>query len=147
MRANGTSQHSHKDLVKEINALKVQLKKLSSALETEANDGVSRAMGAIEAKSKEAIDDAIAAAQDFIDDYADTARGAAAALGKKSEQIREAATDSLVEAVESRPGAASVIGRSRIRTPSGPIGSSYTAARPWLRMVPLEAGPGVICET
>ena len=37
MRANGTSQHAHKDLVKEINALKVQLKKLSSALETEAN--------------------------------------------------------------------------------------------------------------
>ena len=103
MRANGTSQHSHKDLVKEINALKVQLKKLSSALETEANDGVSRAMGVIEAKSKEAIDDAIAAAQEFIDDYADTARDAAAALGKKSAQIREAATGSLVEAVETRP--------------------------------------------
>jgi ABC-type transporter Mla subunit MlaD len=101
MRANGTSQH--KDLVKEINALKVQLKKLSAALETETNDGVNRAMGAIEAKSKEAIDDAIAAAQDFIDDYADTVRGAAAALGKKSERIREAATDSLVEAVETRP--------------------------------------------
>jgi ABC-type transporter Mla subunit MlaD len=103
MRANGTSQHSHKDLVKEINALKIQLKKLSSALETEANDGVSRAMGAIETKSKEAIDDAIAAAQGFIDDYADTARDAAAALGKKSAQMREAATDSLVEAVETRP--------------------------------------------
>lgn len=103
MRANGTSQHSQKDLVKEINALKMQLKKLSSALESEANDGVSRAIGAIEAKSKEAIDDAIAAAQDFIDDYADTARGAAAALGKKTEQIRDAATDSLVEALENRP--------------------------------------------
>ena len=103
MRANGTSQDSHKDLVKEINGLKIQLKKLSSALEAEANDGVSRAVGAIEAKSKEAIDDAIAAAQEFIDDYADTARDAAAALGKKSAQIRDAATDSLVEAVEARP--------------------------------------------
>jgi hypothetical protein len=100
MRANGTSQHSHKDLVKEINALKMQLKKLSSALEAEANDGVSRAMGAIEGKSKEAIDDAI---QDFIDEYADSARDAAAALGRKSAQMRDAATDSLVEAVKTRP--------------------------------------------
>ncbi len=103
MRANGTSQQSHKDLVKEINALKMQLKKLSSALEVEANDGVSRAMGAIEAKSKEAIDDAITAAQEFIDEYADTARDAAAALGKKSVQMRDAATDSLVEMAEARP--------------------------------------------
>jgi ElaB/YqjD/DUF883 family membrane-anchored ribosome-binding protein len=92
MRANGTSQHSHKDLVKEINALKMQLKKLSSALEAEANDGVSRAMGAIEGKSKEAIDE-----------YADSARDAAAALGRKSAQMRDAATDSLVEAVKTRP--------------------------------------------
>jgi ABC-type transporter Mla subunit MlaD len=103
MRANGTSQHSHKDLVKEINALKMQLKKLSSALEAEANDGVSRAMGAIEGKSKEAIDDAIQASQDFIDEYADSARDAAAALGRKSAQMRDAATDSLVEAVKTRP--------------------------------------------
>ena len=73
MRTNGTSQHSQKDLVKEINALKAQLKKLSSALEAEANDGVSRAMGAIETKSKQAIDDAIEAAQEFIDEYADSA--------------------------------------------------------------------------
>jgi acyl-CoA reductase-like NAD-dependent aldehyde dehydrogenase len=81
----------------------MQLKKLSSALEAEANDGVSRAMGAIEGKSKEAIDDAIQAAQDFIDEYADSARDAAAALGRKSAQMRDAATDSLVEAVKTRP--------------------------------------------
>jgi len=63
MRTNGTSQHSHRDLVKEINALKAQLKKLSAALEAEANDGVSRAVGAIETRSKQAIDSAIEAAE------------------------------------------------------------------------------------
>jgi len=103
MRSNGTSQHAHKDLVKEINALKVQLKKLSSALEAEANDGVTRAVGAIEARSKQAIDHAIEAAEDFIDEYADTAADVAARLTKKTAQVRDAATDSLVEAVETRP--------------------------------------------
>ena len=103
MRSNGTSQHSHKDLVKEINALKGQLKKLSVALEAEANDGVSRAMGAIETRSKQAIDSAIEAAQDFIDEYADSAAEAAERLTKKTAQMRDAASDSLVEAVEARP--------------------------------------------
>ncbi len=103
MRTNGTSQHSHKDLVKEINALKVQLKKLSVALEAEANEGVSHAMGAIEARSKQAIDNVIETAQDFIDEYADSAADMAARLTKKTAQAREAATDSLVEAVETRP--------------------------------------------
>jgi len=103
MRSNGTSQHSHKDLVKEVNALKVQLKKLSTALEAEANDGVSRTTAAIESRSKEAIDGAIETAQEFIDEYADTARDAAAAIARKSAQVRQAATDTLVEAVETRP--------------------------------------------
>ena len=103
MRTNGTSQQSHKDLVKEVNALKTQLKKLSTALENEASEGTSRATAAIEARSKEAIDGAIEAAQEFIDDYAETARDAAAAIAKKSVQMRQAATDSLVEAVETRP--------------------------------------------
>jgi len=103
MRTNGTSQHSHKDLVKEVNALKTQLKRLSTALEAEASEGTSRATAAIEARSKEAIDGAIEAAQEFIDDYAETARDAAAAIAKKSVQMRQAATDSLVEAVETRP--------------------------------------------
>jgi len=103
MRTNGTSQQSHKDLVKEVNALKTQLKKLSTALENEASEGTSRATAAIEARSKEAIDGAIEAAQEFIDDYAGTARDAAAAIARKSVQMRQAATDSLVDAVETRP--------------------------------------------
>jgi hypothetical protein len=111
MRANGTAVR-HKDVVKEINALKAQLKKLSAAMEAEANDGVSRALGAIESKSKQAIDDAIEAAQEFIDEYADGARDAADALVKKSSELRDRATDTLVEAVEARPLAtlAAIIG-------------------------------------
>jgi hypothetical protein len=101
MRANGTTQH--KDLVREINALKVQLKKLSVALEDEAHEGVNRAVGAIETRSKQAIDNAIDAAQGFIDEYADSAADAASRLTKKTAQMREAASDSLVEAVEARP--------------------------------------------
>jgi hypothetical protein len=103
MRANGTSQHPQKDLVKEINALKAQLKKLSVALEVEANDGVSRAVGAIETRSKQAIDSAIEAAQGFIDDYADGAADVAERLTQKTTQMRDAATGSLVDAMEARP--------------------------------------------
>ncbi len=104
MRANGlTAHHPNKELVKEINALKAQLKKLSTTMEAEANDGVSRALGAIESKSKQAIDDAIEAAQNFIDEHAAAARDTVDALAKKSAQIRDAATDSLVETVQARP--------------------------------------------
>ena len=103
MRANGTATLGNKDLVKEISALKAQLKKLSVAMEAEANDGVGRALTAMEAKSKEAIDGAIEAAQGFIDDYADGARDAAAALSKKTAEIRDSATDSIVESMKSRP--------------------------------------------
>lgn len=112
MRGNGITGHANKDLVKEIAALKSQLKKLSSAMESEANDGVSRALGAIESKSREAIDKAIDAAQEFIDEYADSATDAANALAKKSVQVRDAATQSLVETAQSRPLAtlAAVIG-------------------------------------
>lgn len=104
MRANGTSTHRlNKDLVKEIAALKAQLKKLSAAMEAEATDGVSRAVGAIETRSKEAIDSAIEAAEDFIGDYADGARDAVAAISKKGAELRDSATDSLVETVRARP--------------------------------------------
>jgi hypothetical protein len=104
MRGNGTTQHAtNKDLVKEIAALKSQLKKLSAAMETEAKDGVSGALGTIEAKSREAIDKAIDAAQEFIDGYADSASDAASALAKKTGQLRDAATESLVETVQARP--------------------------------------------
>ena len=103
MRANGLAAHSNKDLVKEINALKAQLKKLSAAMEAEANDGVNRALSTVESKSKQAIDDAIDAAQNFIDDYAETAREGMNALSKRSAELRDQATDSLVETVQNRP--------------------------------------------
>jgi hypothetical protein len=103
MRANGLSAHSNKDLVKEINALKAQLKKLSAVMEAEANDGVSRALGAIETKSKQVIDDTIEAAQGFIDEYSDSARDPVDALSRKSAEFRDKAHDSLVETVQNRP--------------------------------------------
>lgn len=104
MRANGISaRHHNKDLVKEITALKAQLRKLSSAIESEANAGVSRTLGAIESKSKEAIDSAIETAQDFIDQYADTARDAASAIADKGHEMHEEITESLVETVRNRP--------------------------------------------
>jgi ElaB/YqjD/DUF883 family membrane-anchored ribosome-binding protein len=103
MRANGLSAHSNKDLVKEINALKAQLKKLSAVMEAEANDGVSRALSAVESKSKQVIDDTIEAAQGFIDDYTDSARDTVDAISKKSAEFRDKAHDSLVETVQNRP--------------------------------------------
>ncbi|MBS0224425.1 MAG: hypothetical protein JSR91_27205 [Proteobacteria bacterium] len=103
MRANGLTASANKDLVKEINALKAQLKKLSAAMEVEAGDGASRALDAVESKSKQAIDSVIEAAQTFIDDYGDAARERIDALAKKSSQLREKATESLVETVQERP--------------------------------------------
>lgn len=104
MRANGlASRPASKDLVKEINALKAQLKKLSSAMEAEAHDGVDRALSAVESRSKQAIDDAIDAAQDFIDDYAETARDTVEAISRKSAEIRDKATDSITETIQNRP--------------------------------------------
>jgi hypothetical protein len=46
-------------------------------------------------------------------------------------------------AVRNVSGNAAASGHER---PTG-LRNTYTAARPWLKMVPLEAGPGVICET
>lgn len=103
MRANGLTASTNKDLVKEINALKAQLKKLSAAMEAEAGDGASRALDAVESKSKQAIDSVIEAAQTFIDDYGDTARERVDALAKRSSELREKATESLVETVQERP--------------------------------------------
>jgi ElaB/YqjD/DUF883 family membrane-anchored ribosome-binding protein len=104
MRANGITAHRpSKDLVKEINALKAQLRKLSSAMEAEASDGVSQALGAIEGRGKQAIDDAIEAAQEFIDGYSDSARDTVEALSKKSAELRDKATDSLIDTVRNRP--------------------------------------------
>lgn len=103
MRANGLTASANKDLVKEINALKVQLKKLSTAMEAEAGDGANRALDAVGSKSKQAIDSVIEAAQTFIDDYGDAARERVDALAKRSSELREKATESLVETVQERP--------------------------------------------
>jgi ElaB/YqjD/DUF883 family membrane-anchored ribosome-binding protein len=103
MRANGLTASANKDLVKEINGLKAQLKKLSAAMEAEAGDGASRALDAVESKSKQAIDSVIEAAQSFIDDYGDLARDRVDALTRKSSELREKATESLVETVQERP--------------------------------------------
>jgi ElaB/YqjD/DUF883 family membrane-anchored ribosome-binding protein len=102
MRANGLAA-SNKDLVKEINALKAQLKKLSAAMESEAGDGASRALDAVGSKSKQAIEAVIEAAQNFIDDYGETARDRMDALAKRSAELRDKASDSLVETVQERP--------------------------------------------
>ena len=72
-------------------------------MEADATEGVNRAVDAVETKSKEAIDDAIETAQNFIDEYAESAKDYAAALGKKSGQIRDNAANSLVETVQARP--------------------------------------------
>ncbi|WIM12716.1 hypothetical protein [Enhydrobacter sp.] len=103
MRANGLAASTNKDLVKEINALKAQLKKLSAAMESETSDGASRVLGAVESKSKQAIDAVIEAAQNFIDEYGETARDRMDALAKRSAELREKASDSLIETVQERP--------------------------------------------
>ena len=101
---NGTV-HSipSKDLVKEINALKAQLKRVSDAMANDASDGMNRAIDAVESKGRETIDDAVDAAQRFIDEYTDTAKDTASKLARVSGQVRDSAADSLVETVQARP--------------------------------------------
>jgi len=101
---NGTV-HSipSKDLVKEINALKAQLKRVSDAMANDASDGMNRAIDAVESKGRETIDDAVDAAQRFIDEYTDTAKDTASKLARTSSQMRDSAADSLVETVQARP--------------------------------------------
>jgi ElaB/YqjD/DUF883 family membrane-anchored ribosome-binding protein len=110
---NGTA-HSipSKDLVKEINALKAQLKRVSDAMATDASDGMNRAIDAVESKGRETIDDAVDAAQRVIDDYSETAKDTASRLARVSGQMRDSAADSVVDAVEARPFAtlAAVVG-------------------------------------
>jgi ElaB/YqjD/DUF883 family membrane-anchored ribosome-binding protein len=102
MRGNGLSIPS-KDLVKEINALKAQLKRVSDAVANDATDGVNQAMDAVQSKSRETIDEAVEAAQRIIDSYADSAKDTAGKLASRSNQIRESAADSLLETVQARP--------------------------------------------
>lgn len=101
---NGTAHTiPSKDLVKEINALKAQLKRVSDAMATDASDGVNRAIDAVESKSRETIDDAVDAAQRFIDDYTETAKDTASKLAHVSGQMRDSAANSLVGTVQARP--------------------------------------------
>jgi len=92
---------ANKDLVKEVNALKAQLKKVSATME--AGDGASRALDTIERKGKQAIDSVIEVAQDFIDEYGDAARDQVDALTRRSAELRDSATESLVKTVRQRP--------------------------------------------
>src|SRR6478672_8670153 len=106
---NGTAHAiPSKDLTKEINALKAQLKRVSDAMANDASDGMNRAIDAVESKGRETIDDAVDAAQRFIDDYTDTA----SKLARVSGQVRDSAADSVVETVQARPFAtlAAVVG-------------------------------------
>ncbi|MFI5030172.1 MAG: hypothetical protein ACHQPH_05665 [Reyranellales bacterium] len=101
---NGTAHAiPSKDLVKEINTLKAQLKRVSDAMATDASDGMNRAIDAVESKSRETIDDAVDAAQRFIDDYTETAKDTASKLTRASSQMRDSAADSVVETVQARP--------------------------------------------
>ena len=104
MRGNGTAHAiPSKELIKEINALKTQLKRVSDAMANDASDGVNRVVDAVEAKGRETIDDAVDAAQRFIDEYSETAKDTASRLARKSSQMRDSAADSLVETVQARP--------------------------------------------
>ena len=104
MRGNGTTQPiPSRELIKEINALKAQLKRVSDAMANDASDGMNRAIDAVESKSRETIDDAVDAAQRFIDEYSDTAKETASRLARASGQMRDSAADSLVETVQARP--------------------------------------------
>ena len=113
MRANGTATaNSTRDLIKEISVLKAQLKKLSTSIEKDASNGLNGALSDIQAKSKETIDEVIETAQAFLDEYSDSARETTKALMQKSAQLRDDATDTLIETVKERPIAtlAAVIG-------------------------------------
>jgi ElaB/YqjD/DUF883 family membrane-anchored ribosome-binding protein len=114
MRANGMSrtQRSGKDLVKEISVLKSQLKKLSSAMEADATEGVDGAVSAIQLKSRAAIDDAIEAATSFLDEQTGNAKELADSALEKASEMRDAAADNLIKTVKERPLAtlAAVIG-------------------------------------
>ena len=99
MRANGTALRANKELMKEISALSTQLKKLSTMMNSEAESGVSRALGDVKSKSNSAL----GAAQDFIDQYADGAREAVQDASHRTAELRDSASESLVEVVKARP--------------------------------------------
>ncbi len=99
MRSNETAVRANKDLVREINALRSQLKRLSASMENETESSGSRVLSA----SKEAVDAAIGAAQNFIDQYADSAREAAHEVSRRTVELRDSAAETLVDTVKARP--------------------------------------------
>jgi ElaB/YqjD/DUF883 family membrane-anchored ribosome-binding protein len=103
MRSNETSHRPNKELIKEITALRSQLKRLSATMESESESGVSRALSAVESKSKEAIDATLSAAQNFIDQYADGVRDAARDISSRTGELRDSASESVVDMVRARP--------------------------------------------
>jgi ElaB/YqjD/DUF883 family membrane-anchored ribosome-binding protein len=104
MRGNGLTQGiPSKDLIKEINALKTQLKRVSDAMANDASEGMTRAIDAVESKGRETIDEAVAAAERFLDEYTESAKDTASRLARRSSQIRDSAADSLVDTVQARP--------------------------------------------
>jgi ElaB/YqjD/DUF883 family membrane-anchored ribosome-binding protein len=64
---------------------------------------MNRAIDAVESKSRETIDDAVDAAQRFLDDYSESAKDTAGRIARKSSEVRDSAADSLVETVQARP--------------------------------------------
>ncbi len=102
MRGNAVAQQG-KDLSKEVAALKAQLKKVTDALESDAQNGVERALDTVQSKGRDAIDHVIEAAQAFIDEQADTARESARKIAKKSGEVRDAAEETLIENVQAHP--------------------------------------------
>ncbi len=105
MRANGLSrtQRSGKDLIKEISVLKSQLKKLSTAMEADASDGVNGAVSAVQVKSRAALDEAIEATTAFIEEQTDHAKEMADSAIEKVTEARDAAADTLIKTVKERP--------------------------------------------
>lgn len=95
MRGNNVGLYANKDLAREVDALKVQLKKVTEALEAEATEGADRALDKVHSKGKEAIDHAIEAAQAFIDEQAESARDKARRLARKSGEVRTAAEETV----------------------------------------------------
>ena len=92
-----------KDLVEEISVLKAQLKELSAAIEKDASNGIGGVISDVQSKSKAAIDEVLATAQSFLDDYSETAKEKTKDLLERSAKLRDDATESFVDSVMERP--------------------------------------------
>ena len=102
MRQNGTAMHT-KDVQKEIAALKARLNDLADSIDADDIDGIGKAISRIEARSKEAMGDAAKAAQAFLDDAPKLAKAYGASIADNAKALGESATNTVVEAVKSRP--------------------------------------------